>query len=126
MKKIDKDNSQQQFYFTEKTSSPYFPSHWENAASIYDLYGILLGYLIERFKNISDREALKSDWERVGQDIKDIMLRTQNELGAQLKNADNLAIEEAIVKAIDKINAEIEIDKVIGKKQNEQTEASTQ
>ncbi len=126
MKEIDKENSQQQLVFTEKANSPYFPSYWESVASVYDLYGILLGYLLERFKNISDQEALKSDWERVGQDIKDIMIRTHHELEVQLRDGNNLTLEEAIIEALDKINAEIERDKVTGKKQNEQTKTPTQ
>ncbi|MGH7453123.1 MAG: hypothetical protein ACRENG_17370 [bacterium] len=126
MKELDKENSQQQFYFTGKANSPYFPSYWESVASVYDLYGILLVYLIEGFKTFSDQEALKSDWERVGQDIRDVMIRTQDELGEQLKNGNNLTIEEAIIEALDKINSEIELDKVMGKKQNEQTKASAQ
>lgn len=126
MKEIDKENSKQRLIFTEKITSPHFPSYWESVASVYDLYGTLFEYLIERFKNISDQEALKSDWERVGQDIKDIMIRTQHRLAMQLRDVNNLAIEEATIEALDKVIAEIELDKGTGKKQNEQTKTSTE
>jgi len=126
MKEIDKEISQRRLVFTKKRNLPCFPSYWESVASVSDLYGMLLGYLVEKFKNISDHEALKSDWERIGQDIKDVMSRTQHRLEEQLKEGNNLAIEEAIIEALDKVNAEIELDKVTGNKQNEQTKTPAQ
>jgi len=124
MKELNGKKLHQGLTFAEKTDSSYLPSYWTSLASVFDLYGILLDDYLENFQNINDLEALKSDWERVGQDMKDVISRTQHSLAEQLNDGHDTALEDAMLDALDQVAAEIELDKVSEKKQNEQAKTA--
>jgi len=61
---------------SQKSDQRRLPAYIEGAASVADLYGMLFIDFMGKF-NINDDQALRSDWESVGQDMKNVISQAQ-------------------------------------------------
>jgi hypothetical protein len=114
---------------TSPENSEVYPSlsYIEGIATITDIYGVLFTRFLEDvFQEASDEEALRADWERVGQDIKDVILQIQNRFQEELKKVSGTAIfDEAALKDMEKNAFELFFDAAARENGNEKTQAST-
>jgi hypothetical protein len=84
----------------------HFPTFLDGMASVIDIHGLIFKYYVEKISKISDYTALRSDWEMVGQDIRQIVSQIEKDLGQELqkplKDAPSKALEEAFEKIVGK------------------------
>jgi len=104
---------------SQKSERRRLPAYIEGAASVADLYGTLFIDFMDKF-NINDYEALSSDWESVGQDMKNVISQTQIRARNQLKEALESAMDdETVRKALERI-FKIALDEAAQENGNEQ------
>ncbi len=67
--------------FTQVKISDYqnihYPTFFEGMATIADLRGKLFDLFIEQIFKTRDEDAIRSDWEKTGEDFKDAISRTR-------------------------------------------------
>jgi hypothetical protein len=83
----------------------HYPSLLEGMASVIDLYGVSSQEYFDRVLSTDDREALYSDWEKVGRDLWEVLVRSKTEflerLSVEMQGLEGPLDDETIQKALE-------------------------